>query len=141
MSDRVTLLPIDIADIMILVDNFVDILLPGTEMVRRAPLVWNWSEREQLIAEHGYSLLLTVQPAMARQAPTRIARYFMFIPRSSQGGAELDKDKTELSKPEELCQLRWKPSTIGPATSTTGSRTISAAWGCSWWATTARWRT
>ncbi len=61
MSDRVTLLPIDIADVTILVDNFVDILLPGTEMVQRAPLVWDWSEREQLIAEHGYSLLLKVQ--------------------------------------------------------------------------------
>src|SRR3989442_7964809 len=61
MSDRVTLLPVDAADVTILVDNFIDILLPGTEMVRRAPLVWNWSEREQLIAEHGYSLLLTVQ--------------------------------------------------------------------------------
>src|SRR6266700_3199350 len=61
MSDRVTLLPIDIADVTILVDNFVDLFLPGTEIVRRAPLVWEWSEREQLIAEHGYSLLLTVQ--------------------------------------------------------------------------------
>jgi 7,8-dihydropterin-6-yl-methyl-4-(beta-D-ribofuranosyl)aminobenzene 5'-phosphate synthase len=61
MSDRVTLLPVEAADVTILVDNFVDILLPGTEMVRRAPLVWDWSEREQLIAEHGYSLLLTVQ--------------------------------------------------------------------------------
>src|SRR5436189_4925251 len=61
MSDRVTLLPVDIADVTILVDNFVDILLPGTETVQRAPLAWNWSEREQLIAEHGYSLLLTVQ--------------------------------------------------------------------------------
>src|SRR5216684_373161 len=61
MSDRVTLLPVEAADVTILVDNFVDILLPGTEMVRRAPLVLNWSEREQLIAEHGYSLLLTVQ--------------------------------------------------------------------------------
>src|SRR3984893_10262010 len=61
MSNRVTLLPVETADVTILVDNFVDILLPGTETVRRAPLVWNWSEREQLIAEHGYSLLLTVQ--------------------------------------------------------------------------------
>src|SRR6266487_5310654 len=61
MSDRVTFLPVDAADVTILVDNFVDLFLPGTEMVRRAPLVWDWSEREQLIAEHGYSLLLTVQ--------------------------------------------------------------------------------
>jgi len=61
MSDRTTLLPVEAADVTILVDNFVDILLPGTETVQRAPLAWNWSEREQLIAEHGYSLLLTVQ--------------------------------------------------------------------------------
>ena len=61
MSDRVTLLPIDIANVTILVDNFIDLFLPATETVRRAPLVWDWSEREQLIAEHGYAVLLTVQ--------------------------------------------------------------------------------
>lgn len=63
MNDRVTLLPVDAVDITILVDNVVDILLPSTEMVQRPPLAWNWSEREQLIAEHGYSVLLTVQRA------------------------------------------------------------------------------
>src|SRR6266705_4107582 len=61
MSQRVTLQPVDAADVTILVDNSIDILLPSTEMVRRVPLVWDWSEREQLIAEHGYSLLLTVR--------------------------------------------------------------------------------
>src|SRR5437660_11033765 len=61
MSDLDTHLPVDKSYVTILVDNFVDLFLPGTEMVRRAPLVWDWSEREQLIAEHGYSLLPTVQ--------------------------------------------------------------------------------
>jgi 7,8-dihydropterin-6-yl-methyl-4-(beta-D-ribofuranosyl)aminobenzene 5'-phosphate synthase len=61
MSDNLTLLPADVIDVTILVDNSVDALLPGTEMVQRAPLAWDWSEREQLIAEHGYALLLTVQ--------------------------------------------------------------------------------
>src|SRR5438128_9730363 len=61
MSDPITLLPVEAADVTILVDNFVDILLPGTEMVQRPPFAWDWSEREQLIAEHGYSLLVTVQ--------------------------------------------------------------------------------
>lgn len=60
-ADRVTLVPVDAADVTILVDNYLDILLPGTDTVRRPPLVWDWSEREQLRAEHGYSLLLTVQ--------------------------------------------------------------------------------
>jgi 7,8-dihydropterin-6-yl-methyl-4-(beta-D-ribofuranosyl)aminobenzene 5'-phosphate synthase len=61
MSEHVTLLPVDSADVTILVDNFLDILLPSDEVAHRATLHYNWSEREQLIAEHGYSLLLTVQ--------------------------------------------------------------------------------
>jgi 7,8-dihydropterin-6-yl-methyl-4-(beta-D-ribofuranosyl)aminobenzene 5'-phosphate synthase len=61
MSERVTLLPVDAADVTILVDNSLDILLLSEEVAQRAPLHYDWSEREQLIAEHGYSLLLTVQ--------------------------------------------------------------------------------
>lgn len=61
MGERVMLQPVDAADVTILVDNSIDILLPGSEMVQRAPLARNWTEREQLIAEHGYSLLLTVE--------------------------------------------------------------------------------
>src|SRR5712691_7237868 len=61
MSDRFALLPVDAADVTILVDNAIDILLPSNEIAQRATLAYNWSEREQLIAEHGYSLLLTVQ--------------------------------------------------------------------------------
>jgi 7,8-dihydropterin-6-yl-methyl-4-(beta-D-ribofuranosyl)aminobenzene 5'-phosphate synthase len=57
MSSNLTLLPVDVVGVTILVDNSVDVLLPGTEMVQRAPLAWDWSEREQLIAEHGYALL------------------------------------------------------------------------------------
>lgn len=61
MTDHVNLLPVDSADVTIVVDNYSDILLAGSENVRRAPLVWDWSEREPLRAEHGYSLLLTVE--------------------------------------------------------------------------------
>jgi len=61
MSDSVTLAPVEAADVTILVDNYSDILLPSTEVVQRAPLVWEWTEREQLRAEHGYALLVTVQ--------------------------------------------------------------------------------
>ena len=59
-NQQVTLLPVDTADVTILVDNSLDILMPSTEVAHRAPLAYDWSEREQLIAEHGYSLLLTV---------------------------------------------------------------------------------
>jgi 7,8-dihydropterin-6-yl-methyl-4-(beta-D-ribofuranosyl)aminobenzene 5'-phosphate synthase len=61
MNTRVSLEPVDAVDVTILIDNFVDILLPSTEAAVRAPLFYDWSQREELIAEHGYSLLLTVQ--------------------------------------------------------------------------------
>ena len=60
MGQHITLLPVDVVDVTILVDNFLDILLPSDEVAHRAPLHYDWSDREQLIAEHGYSLLLTV---------------------------------------------------------------------------------
>ncbi len=61
MNERISLEPVDAADVTIVVDNFVDMLLPSTQTVVRAPLFNDWSEREQLIAEHGYALLLTVR--------------------------------------------------------------------------------
>jgi 7,8-dihydropterin-6-yl-methyl-4-(beta-D-ribofuranosyl)aminobenzene 5'-phosphate synthase len=60
-NEQVTLLPVDTADVTILVDNSLDILMPSTEIAHRASLAYDWSEREQLIAEHGYAVLLTVQ--------------------------------------------------------------------------------
>jgi 7,8-dihydropterin-6-yl-methyl-4-(beta-D-ribofuranosyl)aminobenzene 5'-phosphate synthase len=60
MSEQTILQPVDAVDVTILVDNSVDILLPSGELAQRPSPVWDWSEREQLIAEHGYALLLTV---------------------------------------------------------------------------------
>jgi 7,8-dihydropterin-6-yl-methyl-4-(beta-D-ribofuranosyl)aminobenzene 5'-phosphate synthase len=60
MSEQTILQPVDAVDLTILVDNSVDILLPSSELAQRPSLAWDWSEREQLIAEHGYALLLTV---------------------------------------------------------------------------------
>lgn len=47
----------------ILVENSIDILMAGSERVKRAPLHRDWTQREQLIAEHGYSALLTIKEA------------------------------------------------------------------------------
>ena len=66
MTDQVNLLPVDRADVTIVVDNFSDVLLPSDEVAHRPPLVWNQFEREPLRAEHGYSLLLTVERAGQR---------------------------------------------------------------------------
>src|SRR5438046_2413477 len=62
-STTTPLQPVDAADVTILVDNAIDILVPDSEIAKRPPLVWEWSSQEQLRAEHGYSLLLTVQTA------------------------------------------------------------------------------
>jgi 7,8-dihydropterin-6-yl-methyl-4-(beta-D-ribofuranosyl)aminobenzene 5'-phosphate synthase len=60
MEGEVELQAVDAVEVTILVDNSVDILLAGTKIAERPPLAHDWSERDQLIAEHGYSLLLTV---------------------------------------------------------------------------------
>jgi 7,8-dihydropterin-6-yl-methyl-4-(beta-D-ribofuranosyl)aminobenzene 5'-phosphate synthase len=60
MSEHLGLRPVDSLDVTLVMDNSIDILLPNTGGVRRTPLRLDWSQGEQLIAEHGYSVLLTV---------------------------------------------------------------------------------
>jgi metal-dependent hydrolase (beta-lactamase superfamily II) len=50
---------VDRAEITIVVDNFVDFLMAGSEHVHRY-LASDLSDREQLVAEHGFSALVTV---------------------------------------------------------------------------------
>src|SRR5262245_54094255 len=60
-SGLVKLRPVDSVDVQIIVDNFIDILLPSRGQVIRPILQRNWSQRPALRAEHGYSLLFTFQ--------------------------------------------------------------------------------
>ncbi len=68
MHEHVQLQPVDVAEVTILVDNVMDALLPSTHSVRRAPMVWDTFEHEPLMAEHGYSLLLTIERDGHRQS-------------------------------------------------------------------------
>jgi 7,8-dihydropterin-6-yl-methyl-4-(beta-D-ribofuranosyl)aminobenzene 5'-phosphate synthase len=52
--------PVDSVDVTIVVDNAIDVLAATTEVAQRMPMVRDWSEHEQLRAEHGYSLWVTV---------------------------------------------------------------------------------
>jgi 7,8-dihydropterin-6-yl-methyl-4-(beta-D-ribofuranosyl)aminobenzene 5'-phosphate synthase len=61
MNRSVVLEPVDAIDVTIVVDNFLDVLMPSTEIVRRAPLTWDSFERASLMAEHGFSLLVTLR--------------------------------------------------------------------------------
>lgn len=55
--------PVEAVEVLILVDNFVDILLSNEPAAQRAPLHQNTLERPPLRAEHGYALLVTVESA------------------------------------------------------------------------------
>ena len=52
--------PVDRAEVTIVVDNFVDVLMAGSDDVRRY-VATDWGDRGQLIAEHGFSALVTVE--------------------------------------------------------------------------------
>ena len=52
--------PVVRAEVTIVVDNFVDVLMAGSDGVRRY-LATDFGDREQLIAEHGFSALITVE--------------------------------------------------------------------------------
>ncbi len=60
-DNRVALQPVESIEVTILDDNTVDALLAGNETVNRAPLVWDFFERPQLRAEHGYALFVTLR--------------------------------------------------------------------------------
>lgn len=68
MSETIALTPVDAVEITILVDNFMDVLMPSTAMVQRAPVQADSFEREELIAEHGFSVLLTIQKDGRKQS-------------------------------------------------------------------------
>jgi 7,8-dihydropterin-6-yl-methyl-4-(beta-D-ribofuranosyl)aminobenzene 5'-phosphate synthase len=52
--------PVARAEVTIVVDNFVDVLMAGSDDVRRY-LATDFGDRDQLIAEHGFSALITVE--------------------------------------------------------------------------------
>ena len=56
----VALRPVTRAEVMIVVDNFVDVLMASSEGVHRYNAT-DWGSRDQLVAEHGFSALVTVE--------------------------------------------------------------------------------
>ncbi len=55
------LLPVDSVEITLVMDLFLDILMAGQHDVRRFPLAYDWAEHDNLLAEHGFSALITVE--------------------------------------------------------------------------------
>ena len=67
MAGNGPLQPVDAVEVTVLVDNAVDILMSGNEVATRAPIDFGTlePERPKLLAEHGLSLLLTVERVTA----------------------------------------------------------------------------
>jgi 7,8-dihydropterin-6-yl-methyl-4-(beta-D-ribofuranosyl)aminobenzene 5'-phosphate synthase len=64
----VELEPVDAVEVTLVVDNFVDIFLAGAEGVRRFPLAYDFFDHQQLVAEHGFSALVTVESGGRRSS-------------------------------------------------------------------------
>jgi 7,8-dihydropterin-6-yl-methyl-4-(beta-D-ribofuranosyl)aminobenzene 5'-phosphate synthase len=72
---------VDGVDVTIVMDNFVDVLMAGAEGVHRY-LAYDLADRNQLVAEHGFSALVTVRRGDERSSllydggltPTGLAR-------------------------------------------------------------------
>ncbi len=60
-QDHISLPEIDAAKITIIMDNSIDVLMANTEVAKRFPLGSHPFDRPQLIAQHGFSALVTVQ--------------------------------------------------------------------------------
>jgi 7,8-dihydropterin-6-yl-methyl-4-(beta-D-ribofuranosyl)aminobenzene 5'-phosphate synthase len=61
VKPAIELTPVDAVEVTIVMDLFLDVLMAGSEGVRRFPLAYDWSERDCLLAEHGFSALVTLE--------------------------------------------------------------------------------
>jgi 7,8-dihydropterin-6-yl-methyl-4-(beta-D-ribofuranosyl)aminobenzene 5'-phosphate synthase len=60
MSESVALAPVDGLEVTVVMDNSIDLLTPSTETAVRSPFPATFAEGDQLRAEHGYSLSISV---------------------------------------------------------------------------------
>ena len=64
----VELQPVDAAEVTLVVDNFVDVLLAGAEGIRRFPLAYDAFDGDQLVAEHSFSAPVTIESSGRRSS-------------------------------------------------------------------------
>lgn len=64
----VLLEPVDAVEIILVMDLSLDILMAGQEGVQRFKLAYDWSDHDSLLAEHGFSALISVELHGRRQS-------------------------------------------------------------------------
>jgi 7,8-dihydropterin-6-yl-methyl-4-(beta-D-ribofuranosyl)aminobenzene 5'-phosphate synthase len=64
----VALTPVDSVEVTLVMDLSLDILMAGQEGVQRFKVAYDWSDHDSLLAEHGFSALITVEAGGRRQS-------------------------------------------------------------------------
>ena len=64
----IQLKPVDAVEVTIVMDLYLDILIASSPGVQRFKLAYDWSERDSLLAEHGFSALVTIDGDGRRDA-------------------------------------------------------------------------
>lgn len=64
----IALKPVDAVEVTIVMDNYLDVLMASSEGVRRFPLAYDWTDHDSLVAEHGFSALVTVETGGGRSS-------------------------------------------------------------------------
>jgi len=64
----VALTPVDAVEVTLIMDLSLDILMAGQEGVQRFKLAYDWSDHDSLLAEHGFSALITVEARGSRHS-------------------------------------------------------------------------
>lgn len=64
----VALEPVDALEVTLIMDMSLDLLMAGQEGVQRFKLAYDWSDHDSLLAEHGFSALITVEAHGRRQS-------------------------------------------------------------------------
>lgn len=57
----VALHPVDAVEVTIIMDLYLDVLMAGEDGVQRFKLAYDWADHDSLLAEHGFSALVTVE--------------------------------------------------------------------------------
>lgn len=60
VAETVDLNPVDGVEVTVVTDNAIDILAAPSDTAARPEWRWDWNEGDQLRAEHGYSLAVTI---------------------------------------------------------------------------------
>ena len=64
----VALIPVDAVEVTLVMDLSLDILMAGQVGVQRFKLAYDWSDHDSLLAEHGFSALVTVESEGRRRS-------------------------------------------------------------------------